>query len=423
MKCTKCGVEHAPGITECDAAAVAQFAAANPPEAANLTAADIGKAVADAMAQFNTGPTPAAGRPVGTGVQVNEGSPYIFDGLDHEHDFSTDLFAAIGLGPAGNASPEAYKRVMQFMSEEMSPIDKDGNIKGANFVTTSNTTAINPSGYRPDMYVDYQKWTTPLRNAFFKGSLSDVTPFAFPKFNASSGLVGDHTEGTEPTPGSFSVASGGTVTPAPVSGEVFITREVADQGGNPQVSQLIWNRVQYDYLQAMETKCAALLAALSPAEWPAALAVAASTVATLAAPLEAAVAGLNFVIGGDRFDLVATHKDLYLAMVALKDGQTRPYFPQLSPMNANGQITAGAKSLDVMGKPFSPVWSLGVTTDGTPHKSYAIDTSVTYFWHTAPTRLDRLQEKVAGYTLGVWGYQAGAVTDASGVLKITYDPS
>lgn len=357
-----------------------------------------------------TPPAPPAGRPIG--FEITEAPLYRFDGVRGDHDFSGDLISAMGLnGQAPDG--EAYARVLGFMAEQLGP----------QFVTTADTTAINPTGYRPDMFVNEQRFATPLYDAFYKGSLNDSTPFSFSKFSAASGLVGDHTQGTEPTAGSYSTATGATITPAPVSGKIHITREVADQGGNPQVSGLIWSKVQYEYRKAMETKVAAMLAAASPAEFGAALAVGASTVANLAVPIEQAIAKLNFVAGGNRFNLVAAHLDLYLALTALKDGDSRPYYAIINSVNANGDTNNGYRSINVAGTRVDPVWSLGTTTDGTPHKSYVADTSAVFFWASAPQRLDRLQEKVEGYDIGVWGYQAGVIADPSGLLKITYDPS
>lgn len=418
MECDKCGVVHAHGVTECDPAKVASFTAANQPPPVTLSAADISTAVAagvaEAMRTFadTPAPVPAAGRPLP--FQVHEGPLYRFDGVRGRFDFSSDLIAGMGIG-AQNPTPdgEAYARVLGFMAEQLGP----------KFVTSTDTAAVNPTGYRPEMYVNEQQFTTPLRDAIYKGALTDITPFTFPKFSSASGTVGDHTQGTEPTPGSFSTANGGTVTPAPVSGKLHITREVGDQGGNPQVSALLWNKMVYDYLKALETKAAALLGASAPGELGATLTQGASTVANLAVPLEQAIAGLNFVAGGNRYSYAAAHIDLYLALAGLKDGQSRPYFPIINPVNANGQTVAGYKSLNVAGTQLDPVWSLGATTAGAAPaaKSYLLDPSAVWFWHTAPQRLDRLQEKVEGWDLGIWGYQAGAISDITGVKKITYD--
>lgn len=394
----------------------------------DVTAA-VSAAVTAAMAQFGISPgsrrevVPAA-TGVRAGVQVTEAAPYRFDGVRGAHEFSTDLAAALGLGalnPAPNG--EAYTRVMTFMREQLDP-RRMATQGGPKFVTTTDTTAVNPTQYHPDMFVGEQRFTTPLYDAFYKGGLSDATPFTFAKFNSASGLVGDHTEGTEPTAGSFSTAQGATITPAPVSGKVHITREVGDQGGNPQISGLLWDKIQYEYFKAMETKVAAILAAASPAEFTSsALAAGASTVTTLATPIEQAIMRLNFLAGGNRFNYFAAHLDLYLALGGLKDGNDRPYYPILNPTNANGQTSGGYPSLNVSGTKVDPVWSIGTTSDGTAHKSYLADTSALYFWASAPVKLDRLKEDVEGWDLGVWGYQAGVLADASGLLKVTYDPT
>lgn len=431
MKCKKCGHVHADGVVECAAAPATGTAPtlenteAGPDFSALTNAINALVAAvpaAPAAQQAPAAPAAAANltaRPVvnatgGLTFQVNEPPVYRFDGIKGDHDFSADLISGLGLG-SGNPAPdgEAYARVMGFMAEHLGP----------KFVTTTDTTALNPTGYRPDMFVNEQQFATPLRDAFYKGALTDVTPFTFSKFNTASGLVGDHTQGNEPAAGSYSTATAATVTPTPSSGKVHITREVADQGGNPQVSALIWSKIVYEFLKAMENKVAAMLDASAPAELGAALAQGANTVATLAAPLEAAIAGLNFIAGGNRFDYAAAHIDLYLALAALKDGQGRPYYPIINPVNASGRTVPGYKSLDVAGTQFDPVWSLGATSAGASpaEKSYLADRSAVWFWHSAPQRLDKLQEKVEGYDLGVWGYSAGVISDITGLRKITYD--
>ena len=397
------------------------------PGSGDITAA-VSAAVTSAFAQFGIVPgarrevIPAAGAGA-PAAQVTEPAPYRFDGTRGAHEFSTDLAAALGLGvlnPAPNG--EAYTRVMSFMREQLDPRRMAAQ-GGPKFVTTSDTAPVNPTQYRPDMFVNEQRFTTPLYDAFYKGGLTDATPFTFAKFNTASGLVGDHTQGVEPTAGSYSTAQGATITPAPVSGKVHITREVGDQGGNPQISGLLWDKIQYEYFKAMETKVAAILAAANPAEFPAALAAGASTVATLATPIEQAIMKLNFMAGGNRFNYFPAHLDLYLALGGLKDGDDRPYYPILGPTNANGSTSGGYPSLNVAGTKVDPVWSLGTTSDGTAHKSYVADTSALYFWASAPVKLDKLQEKVEGWDLGVWGYQAGILADPSGLLKVTYDPT
>lgn len=396
----------------------APAAQASPLDPAALSAA-VAQAVVASFSQAGVGTRQVipAGGPA-PALTINEPAPYRFDGTRGAHEFSSDLAASLGLG-ALNPTPngEAYARVMRFMASELDPR------KAPKFVTTTDTAAINPTGYRADMFVNEQRFTTPLYDAFYKGALTDATPFTFAKFNTATGLVGDHVQGTEPTGGTYTTATGATVTPAAVSGKIHITREVGDQGGNPQISALIWDKIQYEYRKAMENKVAAILGAATPNEFTnPAIAAAANTVAALADPITKAIAGLNFVAGGNRFNFIGSHLDLYLAMSGLKDGQSRPYFPIWGQSNSVGSATEGYQSLNVAGAKFAPVWSLGTVSDGTPHKSYLADTSSVWFWASAPLKLDKLQEKVEGWDLGVWGYQAGVISDPTGLLKITYDP-
>jgi len=382
-----------------------------PASAMAFSAADIATAVREGFSAAVTElgnverPVVPAGR---VSLSVNEEAQYRFDGTRGPHEFSADVIAYLRDGDG-----EAAQRVLGFMGRQLGP----------QFVATSDVAAANPVENRPDMFVPQRRYATPLRDAFYKGSLDDNTPFNFPKFNSASGMAGDHTEGTEPTPGSYSLTNG-AVTPSAVSGKIHIDREVWDAGGNPQVSSLIWDQMQYEYMKALELKVAALLNAASPAELLAsALAAGADTVANLASPIESAIAGLNFIAGGNRFNYFATHLDLYLALAGLKDTSDRPYYPVINPMNASGSATGGYKSLTVAGTQADPVWSLGTTSDGTAHKSYLADKSAVYFWHSAPTQLSRLREEVEGFDIGIWGYQAGVIADLTGLRKVTYDPT
>jgi hypothetical protein len=48
------------------------------------------------------------------------------------------------------------------------------------------------------------------------------------------------------------------------------------------------------------------------------------------------------------------------------------------------------------------------------------DPNAVHVWNSGLTRLDKLQEKVEGWDLGVFGYFAGVVYDVTGLRKITY---
>ncbi|MGC4940950.1 phage portal protein [Kribbella sp. DT2] len=334
---------------------------------------------------------------------VTEAAPYRFDGVRGEHDFSSDLFA----GARGDS--EAMQRATKFTQEAFQAATFD--------VDSANVASLNPARNRPDMYVDQKAYVTPFYDALYKGPLADQTPFTFPKFTSASGLVGDHTEGVEPTPGSF-VAGSQTVTPTASSGKVEITREVFDAGGNPQVSGLIWNKMVRAWYEALEAKAVAVLDAATPT----AIALATAAVdAALVDQLEGELAGLQFVRGGNTFNFAGTHVDLYKRLADATDSTGRKLLPIYGPTNANGQARSRFASLDVAGVEFVPAWSLGAS-GAVSESSYLVDTNDVHVWNTAPQRLE-FQYRVAYVDLAIWGYSAAAISDLTGVREITYDPT
>lgn len=342
--------------------------------------------------------TPTAAR-----FEVTEEPLYRFDGMPGKHDFSTDLFNGLKFGDR-----EAMARVEGFIKDAFAPrFDVD----------SSDVTTLNPTRQRPDMYVDQKSYTLPFYNAIYKGTLADSTPFAFPKFSSASGLVADHAEGVEPTPGTFT-ATNQTVTPAPVSGRVEITRETWDQGGNPQVSSLIWNKMTRAYFEALESKAVAVLDAASPTGITL---TTAATGATLVNELEDALAGLQFIRGGSRFNFAGTQIDLYKRLAAAADSTGRKLLPILGATNSNGQARSRFASLDVAGVEFAPAWSLGAA-GAVAESSYLVDTDDVHAWNSAPQRLE-FQYRTAYVDLAIWGYVATAISDISGVREVIYDPT
>lgn len=333
---------------------------------------------------------------------VHEAAPYRFDGSKGTHDFSTDLFA----GAKGDG--EALKRAQDFVHEAFT----------AKFdVDTADVTGLNPTRNRPDMYVDQKAYITPFYDALRKGTLADQTPFTFPKFSSATGLVANHVQGTEPTPGTF-VATTQTVTPGAMSGKVEITREVFDAGGNPQVSTLIWNKMVRAWFEELEAKAVAVLDAATPTQITL---TTAAVNAALVNELEAAIADLQFVRGGNTFNFAGTHVDLYKRLAAAADTTGRKLLPIYGPTNANGQARSKFTSLDVAGVEFAPAWSLG-PAGAVAESSYLVDTNDVHVWNTAPQRLE-FQYRVAYVDLAIWGYSAAAISDLTGVREVIYDPT
>jgi phage head maturation protease len=336
---------------------------------------------------------------------IREAPLYRFDGVRGEHDFSADLIAF-----GRDRDADAGARVMAFLDEQFSPsFDVD----------TANVTSLNPARTRADMYVDERTYRTPVYDALYSGSITDMTPFIVPKFNTASGLVADHVEGVEPTPGAFTATSQ-TVTPSAVSGKVEITREVWDQGGNPQTSGLIWNKMVYNYYQALETAAAAVLTAAAGSITDIALTTNAED-DVLVGELSAALADLQFAAGGDLISMALTHQNLYRRLAAAVDSTGRKLLPVYGPTNAEGQTRSRFASLDVAGYEFMPAKSLGAASANTSN-SWLIDPSSVHLWNSPPQRLE-FQYRVAYVDLAIWGYKAAAVTDTAGVRQITYDPT
>lgn len=342
----------------------------------------------------------------------SEGAPSGFD-------FATDLLSA---GKDGDGA--ALARIMEFTAEHLGPRFADQP------TTTGDTTYLNPSVYRPDMFLGQAAVpASPLYDCFHKGTLSSVTPFFWSKLdrtNTDIG-VGDHTEDTEPETRDLVTATGATVTPTAVSGKVHVTREVADQGGNPQVSGLIWAEFDRSMRIALETKTAALIDAATISELGGSIAAGASGVVAGRA-IEQGLVGLQFIADGFRFTRAFAHVDLYKALTGATipqfsgDTDGEKLYPIINPANRDGVSGAGYSFIDIAGYRMQPAAYLGAT--GTvAEKSYVADPNAVHVWNSGLTRLDKLEETVAGWNLGVFAYFAGVVYDTTGLRKITYDPT
>ncbi|MBN1174524.1 MAG: phage portal protein [Micromonosporaceae bacterium] len=397
-KCEHCGAELKPGVAHtCDKAPAAVPAATPTIDYAALAAAM-------QSAQKPTDPEKPAIVDPTRPAQVIEPAPYRFDSRGNirqgSHEFSTDLFAY------GRGDSAAAQRVMEFVSKQFD-------------VATTDVNELNPTRNRQDMYVDQRSYRYPVWEAIEKGTLTDITPFTFPKFSSASGLVAAHTETVEPSSGTL-VTTSQTVTPTAVSGKAKITRETWDQGGNPQVSNLIWRQMVKGWYEALEAAAVAVLDAASPTQ------IDMSSTPGLADDdldqfLTAAFAQLQFVRGGFSMDKMFTQIDLYKALVAAVDGNGRRLYPALGPQNATGSVSSRFASLDINGVTALPAWALAAT--GTvAASSYLFDSDSVHGWASNPQRLD-FNIEVAHVYIGLWGYKATAISDINGVREIVYDPS
>jgi HK97 family phage prohead protease len=362
------------------------------------TISAIGKAFADALPTQKPQPKviPAAG---GTGATfVKEEALYRFEGEAGEFDFSRDLIDA-GI----NRDPAARERLDKFMELQFA-------------TATTDVNEANPTVYRPEMYVDNLAYESPIFTAIRKGSLADITPFSYAAWNSASTVVSDHVEGTEPTVGTFTL-TGDTVTPTALSGKFEINREVWDQVGNPQISDLIWREIRRSYAEGLETAAVAYLDSLTPTGITI---PAGSEDDTLEDSLTAALAALNYIRGGYRMRDFFVQVDLFKKLIAAVDGNGRKLFPVVGPSNASGTVAPYFGSVDVGGLIAKPSWALAAT-GSVAASSYLFAREDVSAWATPPRRLD-FDFQVKSLFVGVWGYKAFKCTRLAGVREVIYDP-
>lgn len=349
----------------------------------------------------NTAPRPviaANGQPVA--LQVQEEPIYRFEGtIGGEFDFAKDLIAA-----GKDRSPAARERLDKFMELQFA-------------TATTDVNEINPTVYRPDMYVDQLDYTTPIWDAINKGTINEITPFSFAKWSSSATLVSDHVEGTEPTVGSL-VLTGDTVTPTALSGKLEINREVWDQVGNPSISGLVWNEIRRAYYEGLEVASVAFLNALTPTGITL---TAGAADDDLDGELTAALAALHYIRGGYRMRDFFVQIDLYLKLIAAVDGNGRKLFPILNPTNSDGSTSENFAAINVGGLAARPAWALAAT-GAVAASSYLFNRGDVWGWASAPRRLD-FDYQVKSLFVGVWGYKAFRNTRAEGIREVIYDPT
>lgn len=353
-----------------------------------------------ALAATDFGPG-FAERPTFAGEGVTkEPTPYRFDGLAGEHDFSADVFG--GNGHEGKA------RADQFVAQMFAP------------VAVGDVDEVNPVGQRPDLFVNAVLKSAPVFAAFDRGSISSGTPFIVPKYGSDSGMVGDHTAGTEPTEGAYATTAV-TVTPKAVSGLMKINREVLDAVGTPQVSGLIWNRMLTRFGEKLETEAAATVNAATLTELGTALAIAEADAYDVADDVENKLIDAVFIDGSEQWDVFLGHRDLFSkvakAPISATDGQKR--YALIAPTNAQGSVSSRYRRINIGGYDLVPAGSLGATN--TNGKSIIGAASAFGLWASAPQRIDF--EQVAYGSIGLFGYYGGALLDSTRVRKITYNES
>lgn len=432
MRCSTCGQTHPVGPCPTGPAAFTQQpaaqppaqppvpaqaapAAATPPAAAGTPApapvpAGISAEFAAAWSAFieqqvaaGAAPAPVIDPARTATFTVDEALPYRFDGVRAEHSFAMDLIASLGGGGRGGVpDSEAKNRIERFA------------------VSVANVSTLNPNRQRPDLYVDQIDFTYPIYDAINKGTLTDATPFVVPKFNSSATLVADHTEGSEPAGAGAFTTTSQTITPTALSGKTILNREVWDQGGNPMLDTLLWRQIQRAYYEGLEAYAAAQLAANAASITDINLGIAVVDSA-LEAAITSQLATLQYIRGGNRMRDFFVQVDLFKALAAAKDTAGRKLFPIINPQNATGESAPFYQAINVGGLVAKPAWALA-PTGSVVASSWLFDRDAIALWASAPVRFTMDQIKVATVEIGVWGYKAFALLDATMAREVLYDP-
>ncbi len=353
---------------------------------------EVRKAIQTAFGSDLSFPQGPAQVGAGERLEVKEALPYRFDGVPSEHSFTSDLRSM------ASGDSEARTRLDGFMEEAFA-------------VTSGNVSALNPTQNRPELYVPNLEYTRPLWDLVSKGTVTDKTPFTVPKFASAAGLVGAHTEGVEPTPGSFT-ATNQTITPAPVSGKIEINREVWDQGGSPQADAIIWREMLNGYFEAIEAKIATMLNGLSLTE----INFASAVDNALVTAVQNVFIDLQYVRGGNRYTALALDGLFFKALVNAKDSSGRPLLPIITPENANGQTASNFARVAIGAQAGVAAWALGAANVS---NSYLFVPGSVWAWASPPKRFT-FEYQVKSVDMAVWGYTASAVTRDTDVKRLDY---
>jgi hypothetical protein len=364
----------------------------------------LGEALATAFATPQpptTATAPAAPTPAPTAVpvappvaSVKEPAPYRFDGHAAQYGFVSDALASLR-----EHDGEASARLTKFFAET--------------FVDSSDVAAQNVPPNRPEMWVGPLTWgSRPLGAAISTGSIDNATPFIFPKFVSSGSLTNDHVEGVEPDATATYTSESQTVTPSAIDGKAALTRIVLDAGGSPQVDALVWAEMTNDYGEKLETRVATMLDAVDSD-----LDVEITGVDAVAVDAaDSAIVDLQYEKGGSRFRSFVLASDLYKALAGARDGDGRALIPAIAPSNADGTRDPAFASLSIGGFRAVPAYALGA------EDSFMLVKTSVWQWSSAPRKLT-LDYEVANVYLGLFGYEAHAITRDSDVRRWTYAAS
>lgn len=299
---------------------------------------------------------------------------------------------------------------------------------------TTNAAAVIPPGYRPDLYVTQLLQGRPLWGSVSRGTLSDATPFTIPAYTSSSGMAGNHTEGTNPTVGALTIGTK-TVTPNAVSGLFTITREIADSS-NPAIDAIATQAMSEAYSQNAEAKLYAELngangqgGTITAGQVPSGAWVYTSTGGSLAAGTyggEKLLAAERAVLAQFPFHRFAAPTVAHLSQegttgyATAVDSNGRPLLPSIGAQNSAGVGNAITQGWFVDGLPNLPTWSMSGNAAGDADV-LVFNRNDVWAWES-PLLTFRFEERggPANIDLALFGYVAVRLLRPTGLHAIRH---
>lgn len=342
---------------------------------------------------------------------VNEPPVYTFDGSGGNSLVRDAWYAA------RERDDDALERLRKHrkQTEDMAQVALHAMRSHVQFAPQSTSTAsdVIPPGYRPDLYVPELAQGRPLVSLCSRGTIGNATPFVVPLFTSSTGVAGDHTEGTNPADGSLAFDSV-TVSPGATSGRLTLTREIVDSS-NPGIDSIALATMRESYNQQTEAKVYAELngTATTTADY------AEASVITDTRDLLAQYPFVRFAAPTG----AAMNQKVTRAFATAEDSTGRPLLPSVGAQNTSGLGNAVNQGWFIDGLTFVPAWSITDTagTTGVPGDDVVliVNRSDVWVWES-PLLSFRYEEKQgpANIEMNVFGYFATAVLRPAGVFAI-----
>jgi HK97 family phage prohead protease len=288
-------------------------------------------------------------------------------------------------------------------------IDDDGNpvidwrrIERAGEVLTSELGGAIPTEFLPGLLVPRLLKGRPMAGFYQSFGITDARPRTFPKVSTSTSATVQSSEGTNPAASDFATTAE-TKTPALYGGSTLASRQALDSG-DPSTEQMIMQDLHEAYAQVSETAVKTAVEAGATAN---------SVTINDTAPFFGLVDQvIEFQTA--RFtpaEICFLPSAIYAALLKEPDGVTgRLQVPWLGPVNAGGQVQAGAAGASVLGVPHVLSWAstanknvIGQSTDYVIYESAVADFRVENSSSITP----------ANILLGVWAYLAVGVRRGS----------